>query len=57
MVGAVVLVGLLAFAGLQIVNRPPELPREPAPAGPNARMQDAPEHPPGAIGTALPTAR
>jgi hypothetical protein len=56
MVGAAILIGLLLFAGFQIANRPPELPRAQAPAGPNARMQDAPETPPGASGTALPTA-
>lgn len=54
LMGAVVLVGLLVFAGFQIANRPAEQPRAKAPAGPNARLQDAPEMP---SDTALPTAR
>lgn len=55
LVGAVVLVGLLIFAGWSIVNRPQSSPRSQAPAGPNARTQDAPEaHPAGA---ALPAVR
>ncbi|MGV3722117.1 MAG: hypothetical protein ACO1SX_14495 [Actinomycetota bacterium] len=55
--GAVVLLGLLVFAGFQIANRSPEPPRAPAVAGPNARMQDAPEHPATTAGSGLPTAR
>lgn len=56
LVGAAILIGLLVFAGFRIVNGPPELPRAQAPAGPNARMQDAPETSKGASGAALPTA-
>lgn len=57
MTGAVILIALLIIAGFQIANRPPEQPRAKAPAGPNARRQDAPEMPTGASGVALPTAR
>lgn len=54
LVGAGVLLVLLVMAGWMMVNRPAELPRAEAPAGPNARLQDAPELPP--VGTGLPRA-
>jgi hypothetical protein len=56
--GAGLLIVLVLAIGWKVLNGPPEMPREPAPAGPNARMQDAPERPPGQPAPAgFPTAR
>jgi hypothetical protein len=54
----VLVVALLGGVGWMLINRPSEQPRAVAPAGPNATMRDAPEHPPAtANGVKLPTAQ
>lgn len=49
-VAATLAVGLILYGGFRLMTARPEQPNAKVVAGPNARLEDAPEHPPANTG-------